>query len=218
MNVTVDAAAASSTPSSCARPGRRVLDRYAIAIVDAAAPFGEFTAAMRRKADELVITSRFRFTRDESLQTTSLPRHEPNPPPDGLQPIDRYAVLGNPVPHSQSPAIHAAFAQATRQVAALRAAALSARRLSRVRCTTSRARRPTPTAVGPARGCNVTMPFKFQAFELAARHSERARLAQAANTLRFDADGWLADNTDGAGLVRDIEVNAGVEIGGARCS
>ena len=47
-----------------------MLDRYAIAIVVAAAPFGAFSTAMRREADELVITSRFRFTRDESLQTS----------------------------------------------------------------------------------------------------------------------------------------------------
>ncbi len=67
---------------------------------------------------------------------------------------------------------------------------------------------------GPARGCNVTVPFKFAAHDLASRRSARAALAGAANTLRFDADGWLADNTDGCGLVRDIEHNAGVDISG----
>ena len=65
---------------------------------------------------------------------------------------------------------------------------------------------------GPARGCNVTVPFKFDAFRLAPRRTERAALAGAANTLRFDAQGWLADNTDGCGLVRDIEQGAGVRL------
>src|SRR5690606_5227237 len=68
-------------------------------------------------------------------------------------------------------------------------------------------------------GCNVTVPFKFEAFEMAARHTPRAELAQAANTLRFDTaaeGGWLADNTDGVGLVRDITVNAGVALSGQR--
>jgi shikimate dehydrogenase len=60
------------------------------------------------------------------------------------------------------------------------------------------------------------MPFKFDAFHAARRPTERAALAQAANTLRFDADGWLADNTDGIGLVRDIERNAAVTLAGKR--
>jgi shikimate dehydrogenase len=67
-----------------------------------------------------------------------------------------------------------------------------------------------------ARGCNVTVPFKFEAFRLAARHSTRAALAQATNTLRFDAGGWYGDNTDGAGLVRDIEQHAGRPLAGRR--
>jgi shikimate dehydrogenase len=69
---------------------------------------------------------------------------------------------------------------------------------------------------GRARGCNVTVPFKFEALRLAARCSERAALAGAANTLRFDAEGWWADNTDGVGLVRDIEVHAGRPLAGRR--
>jgi shikimate dehydrogenase len=69
---------------------------------------------------------------------------------------------------------------------------------------------------GTVRGCNVTVPFKFEAFALASRHTARAALAQAVNTLRFDADDWLGDNTDGAGLRRDIEVNAGVPLAGKR--
>jgi shikimate dehydrogenase len=121
--------------------------------------------------------------------------------------MDRYVVAGNPVEHSRSPFIHAEFARQTGQPmtysrllvpldglpAALRALADSG-----------------------VRGCNVTVPFKFEAFAQAARATGRAALAQAANVLRFDADGWLADNTDGVGLVRDIEGHAGRPIAGRR--
>lgn len=117
----------------------------------------------------------------------------------------RYAVLGNPVAHSRSPAIHAAFAQATGQdlcyervLAPLDGFADSVRAF----------------AASGGQGCNVTVPFKFEAFGLCPRHSQRARLAGAANTLRFDAEGWWADNTDGVGLVTDIQVNAGVPLKG----
>ena len=67
-----------------------------------------------------------------------------------------------------------------------------------------------------ARGCNVTTPFKGEAFAACARVSERARRAEAVNTIVFGADGWFGDNTDGAGLVRDIEFNAGVPLRGKR--
>jgi shikimate dehydrogenase len=120
---------------------------------------------------------------------------------------DRYAVLGNPVAHSRSPAIHAAFAQQTGQ------ALLYERVLAPLDGFESTVR---AFAAAGGRGCNVTVPFKFEAFALAARRSERAVLAGAANTLRFDAGGWLADNTDGVGLVRDIEYNAGVALLGQR--
>ena len=123
---------------------------------------------------------------------------------------DRYAVAGNPVAHSRSPAIHARFAEQTGQAV----------HYERLLCPLD-AFVPTVQAFAAegARGCNVTVPFKFEAFQLAARRTPRAELAQAANTLRFDADtdgGWLADNTDGVGLVRDITVNAGVPLAGAR--
>ena len=119
----------------------------------------------------------------------------------------RYVVCGNPVAHSQSPFIHAAFAAQTgepvvydRLLCALDAFAATVRAF----------------AAGGGSGCNVTMPFKFDAWALADRHSARARLAGACNVLRFDGDGWHGDNTDGAGLVRDIERNAGVALAGAR--
>lgn len=121
--------------------------------------------------------------------------------------MDRYVVAGNPVGHSQSPFIHAEFARQTGQdmdygrlLWPIGGFGESVRAL----------------AASGAKGCNVTVPFKFDAFREGRHVSERARLAEAANTLRFDADGWFADNTDGAGLVHDIEHNAGVRLAGKR--
>ena len=126
---------------------------------------------------------------------------------------DRYAVLGNPVAHSRSPFIHAEFARQTGHDI----------RYGRVLCPMDgfeAAVRSFAASIepgcGPARGCNVTIPFKFEAPRLAAHVSARATLAQAANVLRFDADGWSADNTDGVGLVRDLQHNADFDLVGAR--
>jgi shikimate dehydrogenase len=128
---------------------------------------------------------------------------------------DRYAVLGHPVAHSQSPFIHAEFARQTGE----------AIEYGRIECppgafeATVRAfiASADPAAgLGRARGCNVTVPFKFEAPVLAKHLSARAALAQAANVLRFEDDGWFADNTDGIGLVRDIERHAGVALAGQR--
>ena len=121
--------------------------------------------------------------------------------------MDRYVVAGNPVEHSQSPFIHAEFARQTGQ-------AMSYGRLLVPLGGFAEAIRAL--AASGAAGCNVTVPFKFDAFRLASRRTDRATLAQAANVLRFDADGWLADNTDGAGLVHDIERNAGVALAARR--
>ncbi|MEP7281546.1 MAG: shikimate dehydrogenase [Rubrivivax sp.] len=125
---------------------------------------------------------------------------------------DRYAVLGNPVAHSQSPFIHAAFAQQTGEALAY----------DRVLCSMDGFVAAVDAfAAAGGRGCNVTLPFKFEAGALAPRCSERAALAGAANVLRFGGPrgsraGWSADNTDGIGLVRDIECGAGVSIVGRR--
>jgi shikimate dehydrogenase len=128
--------------------------------------------------------------------------------------LDRYVVAGNPVEHSRSPAIHAAFARQTGQ----------ALEYGRLLCPLDGfAATVRGFAAEPgARGCNVTVPFKFEAWALAGKRTPRAELAGAVNTLRFDGngngdtDGWLGDNTDGIGLVRDVEGNAGVAIAGAR--
>ncbi|MDC8784209.1 shikimate dehydrogenase [Roseateles koreensis] len=130
--------------------------------------------------------------------------------PDSAQGVARYAVAGNPVAHSQSPWIHGAFALQTGQ----------SLNYERLLCPLDDFRRTVQRfASEGGRGCNVTVPFKFEAYALAARLSERAELAQAVNTLRFDpaeAGGWYGDNTDGAGLVRDIQNNAGRQFAGAR--
>ena len=120
---------------------------------------------------------------------------------------DRYVVAGNPVEHSQSPWIHAEFARQTGE------AMHYDRLLIALDGFTDAIQ---ALAASGARGCNITVPFKFDAFHQGRHATERASLAQAANVLRFDPDGWLADNTDGVGLVNDIERNAGVAIAGKR--
>ena len=119
--------------------------------------------------------------------------------------LDRYAVIGNPVAHSKSPAIHAAFAEQTRQDMTYerRLAPLDGFRASVARF-----------AAEGGMGLNVTIPFKREAFGVATAITERARLAGAVNTLRRSGDAWHADNTDGVGLVRDLVANLGVELGG----
>ena len=123
---------------------------------------------------------------------------------------DRYAVFGNPIGHSKSPRIHALFAAQTGQDIDYRAilaapdgfvAAVSAF---------------IAAGEGRARGANVTVPFKEEAFRLATRRSPRAEAAGAVNTLSFE-DGVIAgDNTDGAGLVRDLKHNLGCDPAGRR--
>jgi periplasmic protein TonB len=72
MNVTVDAEGRVVDSEVVSASNSKILDRRALAIVKAAAPFGSFTPAMRRKADQLVITSRFKFTRDDVVEATTL--------------------------------------------------------------------------------------------------------------------------------------------------
>ncbi|KQX90372.1 shikimate dehydrogenase [Variovorax sp. Root473] len=126
--------------------------------------------------------------------------------------MDQYCVMGNPVEHSRSPRIHARFAELCGQPMAY------GRRLVPIGAFAEglAAFRSEASAQGDtARGCNVTVPFKFDAAALAQHTSERAMLAQAVNTLRFEADGSIhADNTDGIGLVNDIVRNAGVPLAG----
>ena len=124
---------------------------------------------------------------------------------------DRYCVMGNPVEHSKSPWIHARFARLTGQDIDYG---------KRLVLPGEFAQAVQSFRAEGGRGCNVTLPFKFEAGALAARCSERAALAGAANVLRFDDPEdrrrWSADNTDGAGLVRDITVNLAHPLRGTR--
>ena len=122
-------------------------------------------------------------------------------PPD----MDMYCVMGHPVEHSRSPWIHARFAELTGQ-------ALTYER--RLVPLDGFAQALRDFAASGGRGCNITVPFKLQAAQLATQCSERVQLAGAANTLRFiDGTVW-ADNTDGLGLVADITRNAGFGLAG----
>lgn len=114
--------------------------------------------------------------------------------------------MGNPVAHSRSPAIHARFAELTGQAIAYE------RRLVPMDGFVQGVR---DFIAEGGRGCNITVPFKIEAPQLATHCSERVRLAGAANVLTFGADGSIhADNTDGLGLVADITRNAGVSLAG----
>ena len=119
--------------------------------------------------------------------------------------LDTYCVMGNPVEHSRSPWIHSRFAaltgqnlQYTRQLVPLDGFAQAVRAF----------------AQAGGRGCNVTVPFKLEAAQCATTRSERVQLAAAANTLVFQDGAIHADNTDGLGLVADIQRNAGVPLAG----
>jgi len=120
---------------------------------------------------------------------------------------DRYAVVGNPVAHSKSPWIHAEFARQTRQDMDY----------GRIEAPLDGfARTVDAFRAAGGRGANVTLPFKGEACAYATRLTERARAAQAVNTLRFEAGEAHGDNTDGIGLVSDLERNLGRAIAGKR--
>jgi shikimate dehydrogenase len=118
---------------------------------------------------------------------------------------DRYAVIGNPIAHSKSPAIHAAFAAQTAQDLSYEALLAPLDRFADA---------VAAFRASGGRGMNITVPFKEEAWRLADRLTDRARLAGAVNTFVF-GDDVLGDNTDGAGLVRDLET-LGCRLPGAR--
>lgn len=120
---------------------------------------------------------------------------------------DHYAVFGNPIAHSKSPLIHAAFARQTGQdmdYTSILAPVDGFREAVRAF-----------QAQGGA-GANVTVPFKEQAYALADERTARAEAAGAVNTLKFQAGTVLGDNTDGVGLVRDLTANLGLALTGKR--
>lgn len=121
--------------------------------------------------------------------------------------VDHYAVIGNPVAHSKSPLIHAAFAKQTNQqisyeavLAPIDGFAVTVKQL----------------AIRGFKGVNVTVPFKIEAFNLCDVLTERAAAAGAVNTLTFANGKIVGDNTDGAGLINDITLNLGTVLQGKR--
>jgi shikimate dehydrogenase len=121
--------------------------------------------------------------------------------------VGQYAVIGNPVEHSKSPWIHAYFARQTGEAV----------EYGRILGTIGGFEQNVRAFIeAGGRGMNVTVPFKLEAHALATTLSARAAAAGAVNTLSFDAGGVRGDNTDGVGLVRDIEQNLGVGLHGAR--
>ncbi len=127
-----------------------------------------------------------------------------NDPFDFDKAPDEYGVMGNPIAHSKSPQIHAAFAKQTRQRMQYNALLVDLGGF--------------PQAVGNfqangGKGVNVTVPFKQEAWRLADEMSARAQLAGAVNTLVFgEKNVILGDNTDGVGLLRDMQQNHGIEL------
>jgi shikimate dehydrogenase len=121
-----------------------------------------------------------------------------------IAPADRYAVVGHPIGHSRSPIIHTQFARQTGQNLCYETILAP---LDAFKITVDAFRQ------SGGKGMNITVPFKLEAYSLASSLTERAASAQAVNTFRFEKDGTiLGDNTDGAGLVRDIEINLGIPL------
>src|ERR1700694_4309418 len=116
---------------------------------------------------------------------------------------DRYAVIGNPISHSKSPLIHAEFARQTGENLAYLTLYSE---VTEFENTVGRFREEG------GRGLNVTVPFKQRAYALAEQRSPRAEYAQAVNTLTFGHEGISGDNTDGAGLIRDLTANLGLKL------
>lgn len=120
---------------------------------------------------------------------------------------DRYVVIGNPIAHSKSPQIHAMFAAQTGQDI----------EYGRLQAPLDGFRDAVMAFIAEGgRGANVSVPFKLEAHDLAHELSQRAKQACAANFLKFDDGRIYADNTDGAGLLRDLTVNLGMQLAGKR--
>jgi shikimate dehydrogenase len=117
--------------------------------------------------------------------------------------IARYAVFGHPISQSLSPRIHAAFAR--QSGIALEYTAIDAPPQDFAAVLER-------FAADGGRGGNVTLPLKQAAFALCATLSERARRAGAVNTLTRNDGQWQGDNTDGAGLVRDLTGRRGLDL------
>jgi shikimate dehydrogenase len=121
--------------------------------------------------------------------------------------MDQYGVVGHPVAHSWSPFIHGMFARQTAQALTYRLYDVPPEQFGD---------RVLELAAQGIRGLNVTVPHKLAAAGLAEALSERAQRAGAVNTLSFENGRILGDNTDGAGLTRDLQQNLGLSLANRR--
>ena len=137
---------------------------------------------------------------------SSIPANDLHTDPSRFPGLDVYAVAGNPISHSKSPAIHQRFAEQSKQ-------AIHYGRLQPAIGEFAKVAKSFFAAGG--KGMNVTVPFKLDAQVLADVLTPRAKLAGAVNTLWIKEGKIYGDNTDGAGLVRDL-VAQGIQIRGAR--
>jgi shikimate dehydrogenase len=116
----------------------------------------------------------------------------------------KYAVIGNPIAHSQSPQIHLAFARQFN-------IELSYQRI--LAPLTELAATLQQFQQSGGLGANITVPFKMEAAQLVLEKTERADQAGAVNTIKFnDHNNWSGDNTDGLGLLRDLTQNHGLTL------
>ena len=122
---------------------------------------------------------------------------------------DNYCVMGNPVAHSKSPQIHAAFAAQTTQDIHSQSILVEAGDFKIALAQFQ---------LQGGKGLNITVPFKEDAWLVSQTNcTERASKAQAVNTIWFDSEGNChGDNTDGIGLVRDLIINHQVTLAGAK--
>ena len=120
--------------------------------------------------------------------------------------IRSYAVIGQPVAHSLSPYIHEQFAM---QLGVSLSYGLLEPGVAGFAATVR------DFFASGGKGVNVTVPFKFEAVQLADHISHSAQEAGAVNTLKADEDGGVsACNTDGAGLLADLRKQHSLDIGG----
>jgi len=123
--------------------------------------------------------------------------------------IDNYCVMGNPVAHSKSPQIHAAFAEQTRQKIFYQAILVDKGKFKD-------AIKEFQHQGG--KGLNITVPFKRDAWEASDQMSRRAKRAAAVNTISLNDEGKITgDNTDGIGLIRDLTTNHKLSINDKKC-
>ena len=121
---------------------------------------------------------------------------------------DSYGVIGHPIAHSKSPIIHRLFADQTSQDISYQAFDVPAEELEK---------RLHDLIGQGVRGLNVTVPHKNPVAGLMDHLSERAELAGAVNTISIKPNGEMTgDNTDGVGLIRDLQQNLHLELAGRR--